>query len=486
LVAAIATVFALQALWGGVDLPPLLAHMGSLVPERAVSGQWWRFVSCTFLHGGALHFGLNLFLLWMLGRFLERFVGSAQFLLIYFSSGLAGSVCSSLFVTSQSVGASGAICGLLGAAVALAFYPRPLVPTALISFARWTALAVLSLNLINSFNPHVDLAAHLGGGVMGALTFWLLAAAGQLPTQRPARARAALPVRLGAIALSCSFATGLVTAQWAGQPWRLAELPEARRVTMGASGWTVEIPRGLSAVSMAADAGSIEFGNLAYDACVVDINWVDVPRDALNSSDDLSMIQRQLAIPPRGLEQVRPAEVLDVASRRWVGVRYRYVSNPELLQDRAIGIEDGRLVRVDVTGWAALPQSFDGLAAHILHSVAPASPILSTYPQPHERVFHAGVPHPAGWRPGAWNGPSFGWAKEATRRSLWGGAIPFRSDGQRSPRCRTVSKPGEHGAGYGRSLRSARLLTLSQSAADLFSYTPTLKQKGTAQPPRGG
>src|SRR5687768_1703607 len=76
LMMANAVVFALQALWGGVDLPPLLARMGSLIPERARSGDWWRFLSCTFLHGGVLHLALNLCALWMLGRYLERVVGS--------------------------------------------------------------------------------------------------------------------------------------------------------------------------------------------------------------------------------------------------------------------------------------------------------------------------------------------------------------------------------------------------------------------------
>lgn len=382
LVAVILVVFALQASWGGMDLPPLLASMGSLVPERARSGQWWRFFSCTFLHGGPLHVGLNVLVLWMLGRSLERFIGTTRFLLIYFSAGVAGSVASSLFVDSQSVGASGAIWGLLGAEAALAFYPRPLLPPALVSLARRTAAANLALNLINSFNPHVDAAAHIGGGLMGAAVLVLLAMTGRLSP----RGRAAPPVgwllRAFTAGLAGLFLAGLVVAQVAGRPWQLDRFPALERVALAGSPWSVEVPRGLSlqasSPATSEQEAAAEFGELAFDPSVVDFTWLPLlgPDSMPAPAAELSALVRLYARPPAGLEVLIPPHVVPDAGMRGgghVAVRYRYTANVEVIEDTAIGIFDAARVRVRVVGWAALPRAFEGLAPRILRSLeAPA------------------------------------------------------------------------------------------------------------------
>jgi len=375
LMMASSLVFALQAVWGGVDLPPLLARMGSLIPERARSGEWWRFLSCTFLHGGVMHVALNLFVLWMLGRFLERVVGSARFALLYFSAGLAGSVCSSFFVTSQSVGASGAIWGLLGAEAALVFYPRPLIPRVLLPMARRIAVINLALNLLNSINPHVDVAAHVGGGLMGALTFFGIAALGLPELGRP-RGGGMLPVQVAAITLACVFGSGLVVAQLRGRPWELTGYTESTQIALDGSGWTVTIPEGLAPNEDVVAGDASRFGNLAYDPCAIAITWTELPRQAgvlaPVTDAELALIRRQLASAPKGLEEIRPPEVIDNGARRWVGARYRYTSNPEVIDDRAIGLRAGRLIRVDVMAWETLPRSYEGLASIILQSISPA------------------------------------------------------------------------------------------------------------------
>jgi rhomboid protease GluP len=376
LAAVISMVFGLQALWGGTDLPPLLACMGSLVPDRVLQGEWWRLFSCTFLHGGELHVGLNVLVLCMLGRSLERFIGSTRFVLIYFAAGLAGSASSALFVSSQSVGASGAIWGLLGAEAALAFYPRPLLPPALIGMSRRAAAATLALNLAISFIPHVDIAAHVGGGLMGVAVIVLLAASGRLSSH----GRAAPPVDgllTGiAAALTGVFLLGLFVAIGQGHPWLLDSPPELERVTLSGSPWSAELPRG-RAPQVEIDGASIEFGNLAYDPGVVGIGWVPLSNGPKGEEarDELALIQHQLRAVPAGLEQLVPPRLLSDASRpgrSLVTVRYRYSSNPELITERAFGIIDGVRVRVEVMAWAALPRTFDGLAMRILRSFEPA------------------------------------------------------------------------------------------------------------------
>jgi membrane associated rhomboid family serine protease len=397
LVVAIAVVFALQALWGGVDLPPLLARMGSLVPERARHGEWWRFFSCTFLHGGPLHVGLNALLLYMLGRSLERFVGSTRFVLIYFAAGLAGSAASALFVTSQSVGASGAIWGLLGAEAALAFYPRPLLPLALVALSRRAAAVNLGVNLVISFNPHVDLAAHVGGGVMGMAVLVSMAALGDLSSH----GRAAPPVgwRLRALAgaLAAMFSVGLVLAIVHGRPWEIDTAPELERVTLSGSPWSVEIPQG-RAPRVELDRGmSTVFGNLAYDSSVVDISWVPLSSAAKERGPwaELAEIARQLTELPAGLEQLIPPRLLQDAARparSSVTFRYRFSTEPEQVQELAVGIIDSMQVSVNVSGWAKLPRAFDGLARRVLESLEPALARRAMVES--GSVFHSGVPSP--------------------------------------------------------------------------------------------
>lgn len=385
LMAVLVGVFALQGFWGGLDLPPLLARMGSLIPERARAGEWWRYFSCSFLHFGALHVGLNLLLLWMLGRFLEPAVGSARFLLIYFLAALAGSLCGSLFVIGQSVGASGGIWGLLGAEVVMAFHPRRLMPALLIPLARRVAVANLLLNLLGSFNPDVDLFAHLGGGLMGALAVLILAAAGRLPTYGSSRRVGHRAPRGAAAGLCCLFGVGLVTAQLHGRPWRLSQLPEMLSVFVAAPGWRLSLPAGLSPADGGGRPGAARFGDLAYDCCAVDITWTESPPSFLAPAQalaELASIRRELETPAPGLDELRPPEVLGVGARRWVSVRYRYSSNPDVIDDRAIGLQQGRLIRVDVLAWEALPRSFEGLAPLILHSISAATAAPAREPPP--------------------------------------------------------------------------------------------------------
>lgn len=374
LMAVIAVVFALQALWGGVDLPPLLARMGSLIPDRARGGEWWRFLSCTFLHGGALHAALNVFVLWMIGRFLERAVGSARFALLYLSAGLGGSVCSSFFVTSQSVGASGAIWGLMGAEAALVFHPRPLLPRVLLPSARRIAVFNLVLNMLSSLDPHVDIAAHVGGGLAGVLAFFGIAALGLPEPARP-RGGGLRLTRVAATALACVFGSGLVMAQLRGRPWDLTGYTDLVQVALDDSRWTVKIPEGLSASGDGVGGGASRFGNLAYDPCAVDIAWTVLPRASIEApatDGELALIRRRLTSPPAGLEELRPPEVTGSEARRWVKARYRYTSNPDVIDDRAIGRQADRLIRVDVMAWEALPRSYEGLASVILQSISPA------------------------------------------------------------------------------------------------------------------
>jgi hypothetical protein len=238
------------------------------------------------------------------------------------------------------------------------------------------------LNLVNSFNPHVDAAAHIGGGLMGAAVLVLLAMTGRLSPH----GRAAPPVgwllRGFTAALAALFLVGLLGAQLAGRPWQLDRAPELRRVALPGSSWSVAVPQGLSLQAQSAGtserAAAAEFGNLAYDPSVVDLTWVPlVGPDSLPApAAELEAIVRMHARPPAGLETIIPPHVVpdgDMPGGGYVAVRYRYTANVEVVEDEAIGIFDAAQVRVRVVGWSALPRAFEGLAPRILQSLEAGS-----------------------------------------------------------------------------------------------------------------
>src|SRR4051795_7131372 len=104
-----------NATGGGVGASTLL-NDGSVSRFAIEQGEYWRLITAGFLHAGLLHLGFNMFSLWVLGGILEPAIGRLRFGLIYFVSLLAGSFGALLLEPSApTVGASGAIFGLMGA-----------------------------------------------------------------------------------------------------------------------------------------------------------------------------------------------------------------------------------------------------------------------------------------------------------------------------------------------------------------------------------
>jgi membrane associated rhomboid family serine protease len=128
-----------------------------------VEHQYWRLVSSAFLHENILHIAFNMYLLYLLGMMLEPAIGSLRFATIYATALLAGS-CGALFATSApSLGASGAIFGLMGAAVVELRSRRMSVMESGIG-------GLIILNLILSFSiANISVGAHIGGLIGGAL-----------------------------------------------------------------------------------------------------------------------------------------------------------------------------------------------------------------------------------------------------------------------------------------------------------------------------
>jgi len=128
-----------------------------------VEHQYWRLVTSGFLHENLLHIAFNMYLLYLLGMMLEPALGSVKFAAIYFTSLLAGSF-GALFATgAPSLGASGAVFGLMGAAVIELRARRMSVMESGIG-------GLIIINLILSFTfANISVGAHIGGLIGGVL-----------------------------------------------------------------------------------------------------------------------------------------------------------------------------------------------------------------------------------------------------------------------------------------------------------------------------
>lgn len=168
-VAGLAVMLGLEILWGGAESVPTLVRMGANT-AASLAGEPYRLLASVNLHYGVLHAAVNGFVLFWLGGDLERWIGGARVALLLVAAGLGGALASALAgQAALSVGASGAIWGLLGAAAGLSLRPRGWIPAGVVRPLRRATMANLVINLLVSFAPGIDLWAHLGGGLVGLL-----------------------------------------------------------------------------------------------------------------------------------------------------------------------------------------------------------------------------------------------------------------------------------------------------------------------------
>jgi membrane associated rhomboid family serine protease len=146
-----------------------LAGLGGLFGPAVASGQWWRLLTAGFLHSGLIHLGFNMVALYVLGPPMERVLGRAAYLVLYLTALVAGSL--GALVASPdayTVGASGAIFGLMGAAVVGQRLARIGGPAS-------GMIALLVINLVFTIVvPGISIGGHLGGLAGGALAGVLL------------------------------------------------------------------------------------------------------------------------------------------------------------------------------------------------------------------------------------------------------------------------------------------------------------------------
>jgi membrane associated rhomboid family serine protease len=148
---------------------------GVLFGPAVADGDWWRLFTAPFLHYGPFHLGMNMLVLWFIGPALEEFLRPWRFTLLYLVSGLAGSAGALLWSPNAlTVGASGAIWGLMGAAVVL--------EARHIYVFGGQAMGLVVLNLALTFLiPGVSIGGHVGGGIGGALAILAFSSLRRVP-----------------------------------------------------------------------------------------------------------------------------------------------------------------------------------------------------------------------------------------------------------------------------------------------------------------
>jgi membrane associated rhomboid family serine protease len=189
-------------LGGGGATSSSLTQDGGLSQHFIADGEYYRLITAGFLHAGLFHLLTNMLSLWILGSIIEPAVGHWRFGLIYFVSLLCGSFGALLLSPDElTVGASGAIFGLLAAAAVVAWNRGfSLMESGL---GIW-----IGLNLLITFTvPNISVGGHLGGLIGGAITALLLVELGdriRVPDYLPALLCGALGAAavIGSIALA--------------------------------------------------------------------------------------------------------------------------------------------------------------------------------------------------------------------------------------------------------------------------------------------
>ncbi len=154
---------------GGSTNPEVLLRFGAKYNPLIWHGEWWRLFTMMFLHIGPIHLFFNSYALFVLGWAVEPFIGRLRYIALYLLSGISGSLISTIFSAAKiSAGASGAIFGVAGAALAGELVRGGSFPNVLRRPYGRALLLFIVVNLAFGFLvPFIDNSAHIGGAISG-------------------------------------------------------------------------------------------------------------------------------------------------------------------------------------------------------------------------------------------------------------------------------------------------------------------------------
>jgi rhomboid protease GluP len=330
--------FALGQSWSDGNFPLVLYRMGANSGAAVRSGEVWRLVASMFLHLNLEHIAVNMIALAVFGPVLERLLGPQRYLLLYGLSGLGGGTASALLSGAGfSVGASGAIWGLMAAGLGLALRPRGLLPPLRLQRVRRRAIVPLAINFLYSFQPGVDTWAHFGGGIVGfalmvtgVITLGVdpLWTEGAESAELRRRRRSSGGLTLAAVVFAILMVTSLVLALVTGRPWQVSAPPVLERVRVADTGVTVEMPGVLSKslqVETEGEARLFNYGDLSDAPIAVELVVGVLRRPVLAEQlDELLQSERQAmqdaALP--NAQRQGDARIVSVGGRHFVSATH--------------------------------------------------------------------------------------------------------------------------------------------------------------------
>jgi membrane associated rhomboid family serine protease len=159
------------SLFSGIDVR-VLVRLGAKYGPLMVRGEWWRLVTATFLHAGLLHIGFNLWCLVDLGPEVESLFSIQKFIVLYLVTGIFGFIVSFFWSPfGISIGASGAIVGLIGILIGASYHHGQLGKAYRSQLWRWV-IYIVAMMLIPGLG--IDNAAHMGGLAAGLILGYLI------------------------------------------------------------------------------------------------------------------------------------------------------------------------------------------------------------------------------------------------------------------------------------------------------------------------
>jgi membrane associated rhomboid family serine protease len=270
----IAVIFFLEEYFGGSLNVVVLVRMGANVSERVKDGEYYRLMSSVFLHAGFMHIFFNTYVLFALGGFFNRILGESKYLVVFLFSGICGSLTSVYFGKSSiSVGASGAIWGLFGASLALAIFKSTLLPETVRLRLRRLTLINLLINLGISFLPMIDFWAHIGGGVGGFFTSWLIIFC---PRSKYLNNLIMYGFRLAAFLLSVIYLVNFAYGLYVFKPWVNQIKSELKSIELKDVPFFMNAPLGLKHISGSKNTKTSSyyiFGDPQIDTLVIEAHF---------------------------------------------------------------------------------------------------------------------------------------------------------------------------------------------------------------------
>ena len=228
LITACIGVYAAMVVTGVSPMSPTSAQLvawGANASSRVIlRHEYWRLITSVFVHGGLIHAALNMWGLMAIGPLVERLFGNAAFAVLYLVAGVGGAIASvAASPVRVGVGASGAICGLLGALLAFLLTHRRTIPLLVLKPLRANVLACLVfVGILGAVVPNIDQEAHLGGLVTGFFCGLLLSRPWPVVTRKWVTIRRVL----ASVAIAAALAGAAVVVARRG----VTTMPPAKRV----------------------------------------------------------------------------------------------------------------------------------------------------------------------------------------------------------------------------------------------------------------